>query len=215
MSTSIAHPRIISRDEWLAARKELLTKEKELTRRRDALNAQHRRLPMVRIDKEYVFEGPDGKVSLLDLFDRRRQLIVYHFMFDPSDPPPGKSEPWSEGCPGCSLTADNIGHLSHLHARDTYLALVSRARLDKIAPFRARMGWTVPWYSSFGSDFNFDFHVTLDESVAPVEYNYKDKATLEKDGETWFQQGEVPGVPGMAAWEPPGIRTPGKTWSRS
>jgi predicted dithiol-disulfide oxidoreductase (DUF899 family) len=108
---------------------------------------------MVRIDKEYVFEGPDGKASLLDLFDGRRQLIVYHFMFDPGAPPPGKSgEPWDEGCSGCSLTADNIGHLAHLHARDTSLVLVSRARLDKIEPFKARMGWTVPWFSSFGSD---------------------------------------------------------------
>ena len=196
MITNItAHPNIVSRDEWLRARRELLAKEKELTRRRDALNAERRRLPMVRIDKEYAFDGPDGKASLLDLFDGRRQLIVYHFMFDPGAPPPGKSgEPWDEGCSGCSLTADNIGHLAHLHARDTSLVLVSRARLDKIEPFKARMGWTVPWFSSFGSDFNYDFHVTLDEAVAPVEYNYKDKTTLEKNGENWFLHGEVPGV---------------------
>ncbi|MGH7429508.1 MAG: DUF899 domain-containing protein, partial [Candidatus Methylomirabilaceae bacterium] len=170
--------------------------EKELTRARDALNAERRRLPMVKIDKNYVFEGPAGKASLLDLFDRRRrQLIVYHFMFDPNDPPPGKSgEPWDEGCSGCSFLVDNIGHLAHLRARDTSLVLVSRAPLAEIEPFKARMGWTVPWYSSFGSDFNYDFHVTQDEAVAPVEYNYQDKATLEAKGEAWFTTSEAHGL---------------------
>jgi predicted dithiol-disulfide oxidoreductase (DUF899 family) len=166
------YPKIVSRDEWLAARKELLAKEKELTRQRDALNAQRRRLPMVAIDKDYVFEGPEGRVRLIDLFDGRRQLILYHFMFEPGAPPAGKSgEPWEEGCSGCSFVADNIGHLSHLHARDTSLVLVSRAPIAKIKPFQTRMGWTIPWYSSFGSEFNYDFHVTTDEKVAPVEYN--------------------------------------------
>ncbi|MGH7631665.1 MAG: DUF899 domain-containing protein, partial [Gemmatimonadales bacterium] len=172
-------PRIVSQDEWLVARKELHAKEKELTRQRDALNAERRRLPMVGIDKEYVFEGPEGRASLLDLFGGRRQLIVYHFMFDPNDPPPGKSgDPWDEVCPGCSHVVDNIPHLAHLHARDTSLVLVSRARQAKIRPFKTRMGWTVPWYSSYGSDFNYDFHATTDEAVAPVEYNYQDRATL-------------------------------------
>jgi predicted dithiol-disulfide oxidoreductase (DUF899 family) len=169
-------PRIASRDEWLAARKQLLSREKEATRARDALNAERRKLPMVEVDKEYVFEGPDGKMSLLDLFEGRRQLIVYHFMFDPS---------WDEGCPSCSFLADSIGHLSHLHAVDTTLAAVSRAPLAKIERFKARMSWTFPWYSSFGSDFNYDFHVTLDAAVAPVEYNYQ--AGI--DG-----TGEVPGT---------------------
>jgi hypothetical protein len=123
------------RDEWLAARKRLLSKEKELTRQRDAVNAERRRLPMVRIDKDYLFEGPNGKVRLPDLFEQRRQLIVYHFMFDPS---------WDEGCPNCSFLVDNIGHLAHLHARDTSLALVSRAPLSKIEPFRRRMGSHAP-----------------------------------------------------------------------
>ena len=178
-------PTIVSRDEWLAARKKLLANEKELTRRRDAVNADRRQLPMVRVEKDYVFEGPSGKATLRDLFDGRRQLIIYHFMFDPS---------WNEGCPSCSYVADNIGHLAHLHARDTSLALVSRAPLSKIEPFKKRMGWTVPWYSSFGSDFNYDFHVTLDDAVAPVEYNYLNKAELVRKGEAYFAQGESHGL---------------------
>lgn len=148
------HPKIVSRDEWLVARNELLIKEKELTRARDALNAERRRLPMVRIDKDYVFEGPAGKASLLDLFADRHQLIIYHFMFDPSR---------DEGCNGCSMVVDNMGHPAHLHARDTSLVLVSRAPLTKIEPFKARMGWSLPWYSSFASDFNYDFGVTTDD----------------------------------------------------
>jgi predicted dithiol-disulfide oxidoreductase (DUF899 family) len=160
-------PGIVSRAEWLGSRKALLAKEKEFTRHRDALNAERRRPPMVRIDKDYVFEGPQGPARLLDLFEGRQQLIVYHFMFDPS---------WDAGCPSCSLLADNIGDLAHLHARKTTLALVSRAPLKKIEAYWKRMGWTFPWYSSFGSDFNYDFHVTLDERVARVEYNDTDKA---------------------------------------
>src|SRR5207245_2750317 len=157
-------PKIATRDEWLTARKELLAKEKELTRQRDALNAERRRLPMVKIDKEYVFEGPDGKANLLDLFDGRRQLIIYHFMFDPN---------WEDGCPSCSAGADEVsdGLLAHLHIRDTTYVFVSRAPLAKIEAYKARQGWTFPWYSSYGSDFNYDFHVTLDESVAPIQYN--------------------------------------------
>jgi predicted dithiol-disulfide oxidoreductase (DUF899 family) len=162
-------------------------------RQQDALSADRRRLPMVEIDKAYVFESPDSKVSLCDLFDGRRQLIVYHFMFDPNDPPPGKhGNPWEEGCPRCSFVADQIPHLSHLHARDTSFVLVSRAPQAKIKPFKARMGWTIPWYSSFGSDFNYDFHVTIDEAVAPVEYNYKDKATLEREHQSY--KAEQPGL---------------------
>ena len=176
---------IVSRDEWLIVRKQLLAKEKELTHHRDAVNAERRRLPMVKIDTDYVFERPGGKMRLLDLFEGRRQLIVYHFMFDPG---------WDEGCPNCSFLVDNIGHLSHLHARKTSLALVSRAPLSKIDRFKKRMGWTFPWYSSFGSDFNYDFHVTLDDAVVPVEYNYTDKATLLRKGETYFTQGESHGL---------------------
>jgi predicted dithiol-disulfide oxidoreductase (DUF899 family) len=173
-------PRVVSRDEWLAARKDLLAREKELTRQRDAMSAERRRLPMVRIEKQYVFEGPDGKASLLDLFEGRRQLIVGHFMFDPS---------WEEGCPSCSAGADEIssGLLRHLHVRDTTFVYVSRAPLDKIEAYKASKGWTFPWYSSYGSDFNYDFHATLDGSVAPVEYNFR---TMDDQDE---QSAEVPG----------------------
>jgi predicted dithiol-disulfide oxidoreductase (DUF899 family) len=194
MSTR-ARPKIVSRDEWLTARKALLVEEKELTRRRDALSARRRRLSMVRIEKEYVFEGPDGRATLRDLFEGRRQLIVQHFMFDPDPPPPGHSgAPWDEGCPGCSYGADHIGHLAHLHARDTSLVLVSRARFAKIAPFKARMGWTVPWYSSFGSDFNYDFHVTLDEAAGSDEWNYQSTAALLRAGKIPYTKGEMPGL---------------------
>jgi predicted dithiol-disulfide oxidoreductase (DUF899 family) len=191
----MSYPKIVSREQWLAARKALLAEEKNLTRHRDAVNAARRRLPMVKIKKDYVFEGPEGPLRLLDLFEGRRQLIVYHFMFEPGDPPPGKTgEPYDEGCSGCSFIVDNIGHLSHLHARDTTLALVSRAPLSKIVPFKARMGWTLPWYSSFGSAFNSDFHVTTDESIAPIEYNYQDKDVLARKGQLYHLSGEQPGV---------------------
>ncbi|MEU4776144.1 DUF899 domain-containing protein [Micromonospora sp. NPDC023644] len=151
----MAQQKVVSRDEWEAARAELLVKEKELTRARDALSALRRELPMVRVEKEYVFQGPDGPVDLVGLFDGRRQLIVRHFMFHPD---------WDEGCVGCSLQVDNLGHPAHLHARDTNLVLVSRAPLTKLEPYRQRMGWTVPWFSSFGSDFNPDFGVTNNDS---------------------------------------------------
>jgi predicted dithiol-disulfide oxidoreductase (DUF899 family) len=176
-------PQVVSQDEWLAARKALLAKEKEFTHRRDALNLDRRRLPMVEILKDYIFRGPNGEARLLDLFEGRRQLIIQHFMFDPS---------WDEGCPTCSCDADGIGSLAHLHARDTSFAAVSRAPLTKIEPFKERMGWTFPWYSSYSSDFNYDFHVTLDEAVAPVAYNYRDQAELEQAGMNL--RGELPGL---------------------
>ena len=165
-------PDVTSRAEWLAARTQLLGREKELTRVRDALNADRRRLPMVRIDKPYAFEGPRGTATLLDFFEGRRQLILQHFMFDPS---------WEDGCPSCSADADELsaGLARHLHARDTTFAAVSRAPLAKIEAYRARKGWTFPWYSSYGSDFNYDFHTTIDESVAPLEVNYRTRADLE------------------------------------
>lgn len=166
---TLPHPRIVSRAVWLDARRVLLEHEKELTRQRDRVAAERRRLPMVRIGKSYVFEGPNGKRSLHDLFEGRRQLVVYHFMFDPSS---------EKGCPGCTGFADSLGDLSLLHERDTTFALTSRAPFAKLAAVRAAKGWTVPWYSSFGSDFNYDFHVTLDEKIAPVEYNYRSKAEM-------------------------------------
>jgi predicted dithiol-disulfide oxidoreductase (DUF899 family) len=151
---------------------------------------------MVRIDKQYVFEAPGGKASLLDLFEGRHQLIVHHFMWSYDVDADGRETPRDEGCPSCSGTADNIGHLAHLHARDTSLVAVSRAPLAKIAPFKARMGWTFPWYSSHGSDFNYDFHVTVDESVAPVLLNYRDEAELELSSLTWSaeRRGDYPGI---------------------
>jgi predicted dithiol-disulfide oxidoreductase (DUF899 family) len=178
-------PEIATRDEWLVARKELLADEKELTRRRDALNARRRRLPMVEIEKDYAFDGPDGPVSLLDLFDGARQLIVGHFMFDPT---------WDDGCSSCTAGADEVsdGLLEHRHARSTTLAYVSRAPLAKIEDHRARRGWTFPWYSSYGSDFNYDFHVTLDESRARVEYNYRTIEELREAGQAAGLDGGQP-----------------------
>jgi predicted dithiol-disulfide oxidoreductase (DUF899 family) len=150
-------PQVVSAAEWAVAREQLLAKEKEATRARDALAAERRRLPMVEIEKDYVFTGAGGNASLLDLFDGRRQLILYHFMFAPD------VEGWpAAGCDGCSMFVDNIGHLAHLHARDTSLVLVSRAPVASIEAYRERMGWTVPWFSSIGSDFNVDFGVTTD-----------------------------------------------------
>jgi predicted dithiol-disulfide oxidoreductase (DUF899 family) len=150
-------PQVVSEQEWRRARERLLAKEKEATRARDALAAERRRLPMVRIEKDYVFEGPDGTARLVDLFEGRRQLVLYHFMFAPD------VDGWpTAGCPGCSMFVDQVGHLAHLHARDTSFVLVSRAPLDKIETYKERMGWTIPWYSSAGSDFNADFGVTTD-----------------------------------------------------
>jgi predicted dithiol-disulfide oxidoreductase (DUF899 family) len=169
-SNTIAHPKVASREEWLAERKVLLDDEKELTKHRDRVNAKRRRLPMVKMDKEYVFKGPNGKTSLLDLFEGRRQLIVYHFMFDPT---------WNEGCSGCTGLVNALGDLTMLNDRDTTFVLISRAPLEKLEQYRTRQEWSLPWVSSFESDFNYDFHVTLDSSVTPVHYNYRDEGELE------------------------------------
>jgi predicted dithiol-disulfide oxidoreductase (DUF899 family) len=171
MTTSTtAHPQIVSQEEWLAERKKFLLQEKELTKHYDRVNATRRRLPMVKIEKEYVFDGQQGKQSLLELFEDRRQLIIYHFMFDPE---------WEKGCSGCTAYIDALGDLSMLNDVDTTFAVVSRAPLAKLQAYKAEKGWTIPWFSSFGSDFNYDFHVTLDEKVAPIEYNYRDQAEME------------------------------------
>ncbi|MBZ6229297.1 DUF899 domain-containing protein [Streptomyces olivaceus] len=153
-------PEIVTRADWRAAREALLAEEKAATRARDALNAERRGLPMVEIGKEYVFEGGDGKATLLDLFENRDQLVVHHFMFAPE---------WEAGCRSCSAFLDQIGHLAHLRARGTSFAAVSRAPYPRILPFKARMGWTVPWYSSYVSDFNADFEVTLEHDGELVE----------------------------------------------
>jgi predicted dithiol-disulfide oxidoreductase (DUF899 family) len=146
-------PRVVSPEEWHAAREELLVKEKQATRARDALAAERRRLPMVSVDKDYVFEGPDGEVSLLDLFDGRRQLIVYRFFFEE-----GVEGFPDAGCGGCSMWADNVGHLAHLRARDTSLVLVSAAPQADIERYKQRMGWTIPWFTTT-DDFSEDFDV--------------------------------------------------------
>ena len=155
----MTYPQIVSRDEWLAARADLLIKEKEATHARDRLNAQRRRLPMVKIEKEYLFEGPDGKAHLFDLFDGRRQLIIYHFMFDPS---------WEDGCPSCTNLVDNTPlRLAGIQESNTSLVLVSRAPLVKLDAYKARRNWTIPWFSSYGSDFNYDFNVTDESGEKP------------------------------------------------
>ena len=171
MTTSeVPHPPIVSRDQWLGERKKLLSLEKELTRQYDRVNAERRRLPMVKIEKNYMFEGPGGEQSLWDLFEGRRQLVIYHFMFDPA---------WEKGCTGCTAYANAIGDLSMLNDNDTTFVMVSRAPLAKLEAYKGRQGWPFPWVSSLGSDFNYDFHVTNDEKIAPVEYNYRNKAELE------------------------------------
>lgn len=182
-------PEVVSREQWLAARQRLLAQEKELTRQRDRLNADRRRLPIVRIDKQYEFEGPEGPAGLLDLFGQSRQLIVQHVMFDPA---------WDAACPSCtaSMGESTPALLDHLKARSTAYVRVARAPYAKIAAYREAHGWTFPWFSSYGSDFNYDFHVTLDPGVAPAEYNYRSQrewAGLDPD---WLdlESTEVPGV---------------------
>jgi predicted dithiol-disulfide oxidoreductase (DUF899 family) len=172
--STTAQPKIVSQQEWLAARKAHLAHEKEMTKQLDRLRAERRRLPMVKLDKHYSFEGPDRKRDLRDLFEGRQQLIVYHFMFDPA---------WDKGCTGCTGFVDALGDLSMLKEKATTFVVVSRAPLAKLLAYKELKRWTITWYSSFGSDFNYDFHVTLDEKVAPVEYNYRTKAELEARSE--------------------------------
>jgi len=187
-------PRIAKRDEWLAARTDLLAAEKDLTQRRDALNRQRRELPMVEVEKDYVFEGPSGAVRLIDLFEGRRQLIIYHFMFHPE---------WDDGCPSCSAGTDEIseGFLAHLHLRDTTYALVSRAPLAKLERWKAVKGWDLPWYSSFGSEFNYDFGVTIDESKGYGEYNFRTLDEYAAMGEESMKTAEQPyDMPGRSCF---------------
>jgi predicted dithiol-disulfide oxidoreductase (DUF899 family) len=159
--------RVVSREDWLAARRQLLGKEKEFTRRRDRLSAERHELPWVKVEKEYVFDTPDGKETLADLFDGRSQLMVYHFMFGPG---------WEQGCPSCSFVSDHIdGANWHLPHRDVTLLAVSRAPLPEIEAFKQRMGWRFKWVSSYGSDFNYDFHVSFTKeelAKGKVAYNY-------------------------------------------
>jgi predicted dithiol-disulfide oxidoreductase (DUF899 family) len=178
--TDIEHPRVVSETEWLAARKDLLAKEKEFTRQRDAISAERRKMPWVKVKKNYVFDTPSGKKTLADLFGAKSQLIVYHFMFGPG---------WEEGCPSCSFLGDHFdGAIVHLVHRDVAFTAVSRAPLPQIQAFQKRMGWRFPWASSSGSDFNFDYHVsfTKDELASgKLYYNY---------AETKFPSEEGPGL---------------------
>lgn len=159
----IAHPPISSREEWREKRLELLSKEKAHTREYDRINAERRRLPMVKVDKEYFFDSLTGRRSLSDLFDGRPQLVIYHFMFDPE---------WDKGCSGCTGLVDELGDLSLLGERRTSFVLVSRAPLEKLEKYRKERGWEHLWLSSFGSDFNYDFNASLAEGVNQNEFSY-------------------------------------------
>lgn len=186
-------PMIVTRDTWLAARKELLQREKEMTRQRDALNIDRRNLPMVEIEKDYVFAGPNGEARLIDMFEGRPQLIIYHFMFDPE---------WEDGCSSCTAGTDELspGFFEHLRTRDTSYAMVSRAPLTKLERWKAEKGWDIAWYSSFGTDFNYDFGVTIDESVAPAQYNFRTKAEFEAMGSDFFESRQSFEMPGRSCF---------------
>lgn len=168
MSTrTVDNPKIVSREEWLGARKKLLAREKRLTHERDAIAAERRQLPWVKVEKNYVFDTPSGKQTLADLFDGKSQLIVYHFMFGPD---------WQEGCPSCSFIMDHTdGALAHLAQRDVSFAAISRAPISKIEAFKKRLGWKFNWVSSYGCDFNYDYHVSFtpeQKAQGKVEYNF-------------------------------------------
>jgi predicted dithiol-disulfide oxidoreductase (DUF899 family) len=173
-------PPVVSQEKWDSALRELRAKEKAATRARDQLAAERRRLPMVRVERAFVLEGPDGPASLVDLFEGRRQLLLYHFMFGPNQ---------QAGCDGCSMFIDQVGHLAHLHARDTSFAIVSRAPIARIEAYRTRMGWTIPWFSSFASDFNHAFGVGP-ETPRPGEYQDGESfglSVLLRDGDEVFR----------------------------
>lgn len=176
----VKNHKVVSREEWIAARKEHLAEEKEFTRLRDQLSQNRRELPWVKVEKDYLFDGRNGKQTLSDLFDGRSQLIIYHFMYGPD---------WEEGCPSCSFWADNFNGIDiHLKHRDISLIVVSRARLETLEAYSKRMGWNFKWVSSFGSDFNQDYQVTFtpDEmEKGEMFYNF---------GITRFPSEEAPGI---------------------
>ena len=188
-------PEVVSPDVWRKERIALLEEEKAFTRARDVLSRKRRELPMVKVDKDYRFTAPDGTdVGLIDLFDGRHQLIVSHFMFHPD---------WEDGCSSCTAGAEENapGMRAHLEVRDTRQVYVSRAPIESIERYRAKKGWTFPWYSSNGSDFNYDFHVTLDARVAPVEYNYRTPEEYEAKGEPlWLEDDDATEYPGISCF---------------
>lgn len=189
-------PEIVSKAQWMDERLALLDMEKALTRAQDALNAERRRLPMVRVNKQYLFETENGPASLLDLFEGRDQLIVHHFMFAPE---------WNAPCPSCSSAADGIGNLRQLHARNTSLVAISRAPLAKLVEFKERMGWKFPWVSSQSTDFNFAFHATLDDTVEPVLLHFKSEKELAETGTPWTKDNPQPWTSDLNGTEMPGI----------
>jgi predicted dithiol-disulfide oxidoreductase (DUF899 family) len=187
-------PRIATRDEWAGARRDLLKDEKELTRQRDQISAKRRELPMVPVEEDYVFDGPSGAARLIDMFDGRRQLIIYHFMFHPE---------WDEGCPSCTAGIDEVskGFVEHLNVRDTSFALVSRAPLAKLERYRAARGWDLPWYSSFGTDFNYDYGVTIDASRGFDVYNFRTLDEYAAMGQESMKTAEQPyDMPGRSCF---------------
>jgi predicted dithiol-disulfide oxidoreductase (DUF899 family) len=186
-------PDVTTREQWLAERKDLLRREKELTRMRDQMNADRRRLPMVLVEKDYVFQGPEGPAHLLDLFGDSRQLVVKHFMFDPR---------WESGCAGCTADVDEMseGLFEHLRSRDTALAIVSRAPKAKLDAYAEERGWSIAFYSSFDSDFNYDFGVTLDAAVTPVMFNYRNEAELREAGLGWAVDEAPMEQPGVSSF---------------
>ena len=205
-------PEVVSASEWEAAQKELRAKEKELTRRSDELAAERRRLPRTKVEKEYEFEGPQGKAGLADLFEGRRQLVLYHFMFGPNQ---------DAGCDGCCMFIDQVGHPAHLHARDVTFAITSRAPFVKLERFRRQLGWEHPWYSWGGGDFGVDFGTS---PVEPKEGAYQDGegfalSVFHRDGgdvyRTYSRRAAAwrPSEPSGASWtgRPSAARRPGRT----
>ena len=187
-------PSIVTRDEWSTARRKLLAKEKDLTKQRDQLNVDRRNLPMVEIDKDYRFVGSRGPLRLIDMFEGRNQLIVYHFMFHPE---------WEEGCSSCTAGTDELspGFLQHLHVRDTTYAMVSRAPLAKLERWKVERGWDLPWYSSAGSDFNYDFGVTIDASRGFDVYNYRTLDEFASMGQESMKTSDQPyDMPGLSCF---------------
>ena len=186
--------KIVSRQEWIEARKAHLAHEKEFTRARDRLSEERRALPWVKVDKAYSFDSPDGKKTLADLFKGKSQLVVQHFMFDPS---------WDEGCPSCTAGTDELspGFFEHLHVRDTSYAMVSRAPLSKLERWKKARGWDLPWYSSNGSDFNYDFGVTIDESRGYGTYNYRSLDEYAALGQESMKTSDQPyDMPGLSCF---------------
>jgi len=186
----MASIKVVSPSEYRKARLELLEQEKEWTRTKDKLTEERHNLPVVEMTKDYKLTTLDeaGKkvtVGLADLFEDRRQLIIYHFMFAPE---------WEEGCASCSNMGDHIPPLEHLNSRSTSFAAVSRAPIEKIAAYKKRLGWTFPWYSSYGTDFNYDFNVSMDPSIKPVHYNFRNEEEIKERGTVWQLTGEQPGT---------------------